>query len=156
MIKYNAMLFWMVLGLVYATCVTLVAWLAHQGDLFFFINEGSAMLSGEVPMRQGYDGQFAYFIARDLMNAARDLDVPAYRFQRILYPLLAWLLALRRAEWVPLTLVLVNIVAVAFGTGAFAVLLSREGAPAWTPLLFFAWFGVGQSLLYDLGVTKIS
>jgi hypothetical protein len=148
--KFITPRFWMAAGFGFALLVVLIALLTHQGDFFFFINIGAPMLSRDVSWRQGYDGQFAYFIARDPMTAASQLDEPAYRFQRILYPLLARLLALGWADAVPMTLVVVNILAVAFGTGAFAELLNREGAPVWTPLLFFMWFGVGQSLLYDL------
>ena len=37
----------------------------------------------------GYDGQFAYYIARDGFAAAPNLDNPSWRFQRIIYPALA-------------------------------------------------------------------
>ncbi|MEO0562413.1 MAG: hypothetical protein AAF125_09875, partial [Chloroflexota bacterium] len=39
---------------------------------------------------EGYDGQFTYFIARDPAGAAPLIDVPAYRYQRILLPALGW------------------------------------------------------------------
>jgi len=41
----------------------------------------------------GYDGQFVYFMARDLnpQRVQAHLDVPPYRYQRILLPLLAHL-----------------------------------------------------------------
>jgi hypothetical protein len=132
------LLIWIAVGAIYASTLVIVALVFHHGDLFFFINLGPPIASSAVPMRMGYDGQFAYSIGCDLMNATPHLDVPAYRFQRILYPLMAWLLAFGQAEWVPLTLVLVNIIGVALGTGAFAELLRAEGAPSWTPLLFFA------------------
>src|SRR5678815_133515 len=47
---------------------------------------------------EGYDGQFNYSIARDPNTAAQFLDVPAYRFQRILFPALGRLLALGQAN----------------------------------------------------------
>ena len=45
---------------------------------------------------EGYDGQFAYYIAvsPNPKDVAIQLDVPAYRYQRILYPLMARSLAL--------------------------------------------------------------
>src|SRR6266436_1733061 len=45
---------------------------------------------------EGYDGQFSYWLAVDPSPAAAGthFDVPAYRYQRILYPLLARALAL--------------------------------------------------------------
>ena len=35
----------------------------------------------------GYDGQFAYQIAHDPANGWQKVDLPAYRYQRILYPI---------------------------------------------------------------------
>jgi hypothetical protein len=96
-------------------------------------------------------------IASNPLNAVPELDVPAYRLQRILYPALAWLAALGQAACVPMTLVLVNVLALGLGTGAFAILLKQEDAPFWTPSLFFLWFGTSQALLFDLNeITAMS
>ncbi len=43
---------------------------------------------------EGYDGQFAYYIARDPADSPDCLDVPAYRMQRILLPALGALFSL--------------------------------------------------------------
>src|SRR5690348_7272434 len=48
-----------------------------------------------LPDDEGHDGQQFYAIARQPMHptaAARDLDRPRYRLQRILLPVLAWAL----------------------------------------------------------------
>jgi len=45
---------------------------------------------------EGYDGQFAYYIARDPGGSPPCLDAPAYRMQRILLPMLARVLSLGR------------------------------------------------------------
>jgi hypothetical protein len=143
-------LIWAALGSGYAVCLALAFLFAHHGDLLSFARVSPRFLVGDTTAWFGSDGQFAYFIARDPLHAVAHLDVPAYRLQRILYPILAYMLALGRAEWVPLALVVVNVVAIGAGTGAFSALLDKESAPPWVPLLFFAWFGVAQVLLYDL------
>jgi len=142
---------WTLIGLIYALALVAFALILHQGDWFFFVNLGQDMMTdGSIRWRQGYDGQFAYFIASDPLNAVPYLDVPAYRLQRILYPMLARLTALGQSAYVPMALVLVNMLALALGTGAFAILLEQERSPLWIPVLFLCWFGTSQSLLYDL------
>src|SRR5579871_4588194 len=53
----------------------------------------------------GYDGQFDYYIALDPANAPLHLDVPAYRYQRVLYPMLARVVVLGQASLIPYALV---------------------------------------------------
>src|SRR3972149_9882916 len=59
---------------------------------------------------EGYDGQFAYYIAIDPAPrvVAPKLDAPAYRYQRILYPLLAPALALGGPAAIPWPMLLVG------------------------------------------------
>ncbi len=58
------------------------------GDPLTFALLGTRFSEGNLQGTEGYDGQFAYQIALDPLEAAPYLDVPAYRYQRILYPLL--------------------------------------------------------------------
>jgi hypothetical protein len=65
------------------------------------------------PNTNGYDGEFYYRLALDpftdrVTDFGITFDNAAYRQQRIVYPLLAWALALGRPELVPLSLILVN------------------------------------------------
>ena len=64
----------------------------------------------------GYDGQYAYYIARDPAHAAGCLDVPAYRYQRILLPVLGRVLALGNTDAIPAAFVLINLVALVGST----------------------------------------
>lgn len=62
----------------------------------------------------GYDGQFFGRLALDPFNTRQNslgikLDIPAYRYQRILYPFVAWTLALGQKRLVPYSLIIVNI-----------------------------------------------
>jgi hypothetical protein len=95
-----------------------------------------------LPGSWGYDGQFYLLAAQDpliLGDAHRYMDVPAYRYQRILYPALAWLAAGGRPEAVPAALVAVNLGAVLLGAVFVGLLAARHGrSPLWAlfyPLL---------------------
>src|SRR5208282_2101510 len=67
--------------------------------------------------KNGYDGQFYYRLALDPFTKQQTafgitLDIPPYRQQRILYPMLVHALALGRAQWVPWALIAVNYLAI--------------------------------------------
>jgi hypothetical protein len=80
---------------------------------------------------RGYDGQFSYYIALDPSHARYYMDSPSYRYSRILYPAAAWVLAAGQADLVPYSMVVVNWLAIAFGTLAIALLLRRRGVSPW-------------------------
>ena len=88
----------------------------------------------------GYDGQWFYYVAHAPLALPGDpytyLDLPAYRYARILYPLLAWTAALGRAEWLAWAMLGVNLAAVLAGTAAAASLLRTIGASRWLALLY--------------------
>ena len=61
----------------------------------------------------GYDGQFFYRFSRSPFTFGTTeygitIDLPAYRQQRIVYPLAAWVLSLGRTNLVPAALLLAN------------------------------------------------
>ncbi len=91
---------------------------------------------------EGYDGQFTYYIALDPANASPHLDVPAYRYQRILHPILARLLALGQEPLIPWTIVAINLVMLAAGTVAFEQLLTAERTSRWYALTYGLFGGV--------------
>src|SRR5271170_3248559 len=69
-----------------------------------------AFLKGEelytFPGTQGYDGQVYHLIAHDpwMRRGSADAIVyPAFRYQRILVPALAWILALGQDRWIHAT-----------------------------------------------------
>jgi hypothetical protein len=104
----------------------------------------------------GYDGQFYYLLALNPFSSVPALpgahfDVPAYRAQRILYPLLVWALSLGgRPALVPAVLVIVNLVAIV-GVCAIGTLFARQHGigPLWGLLLAF-YPGLLVSLAGDL------
>ncbi len=106
----------------------------------------------------GYDGQFYYRYAinpfnKDIKNERINKDFklvrsfdrygiritdPIYRRSRVLYPFSAWLLALGQVDWVPYTLILVNILAFIFLIKIYKEIVRCLDAPplrAYTPLL---------------------
>ena len=113
---------------------------------------GTRYALGAADGSPGYDGQFNYYIASALSPQAvvEPLDVPAYRYQRILYPLLARLLALARRAWIPWTLLGLNLIAHALGTAALAALLEGRGLNGLYALSYGLWVGLIAPVGLDL------
>lgn len=136
----------LVLGLAYVG-VTLAR---YGGDPLSFALVGTRYGQGDPQGTQGYDGQFAYFIASDPAAGWRHCDVPAYRYQRILYPLLAYILALGRPAAVPWTLIGLNLAALAGGTYVTEQLLVSRGVSRWYALAYGLYGGLVAGLRLDL------
>jgi Flp pilus assembly pilin Flp len=83
----------------------------------------------------GYDGQWFFYIAHDPLLRTPDpdtyLDLPAYRYARILYPTLAWALALGQPAAIPWSLLVVNLGAALLGTAAVIDILRMLAASRW-------------------------
>jgi len=122
----------------------------HGGDPLVFALVGTQYSQGDPQGTQGYDGQFAYFIARDPAGGWRFCDVPAYRYQRVLYPLLAWALALGRSAAVGWSLVALNVAALTGGTYFTERLLAARGVNCWYALVYGLYGGLVAGLRLDL------
>ena len=122
----------------------------YGGDPLAFALVGTRYSQGDPQGTQGYDGQFAYYIARDPAGGWRFCDAPAYRYQRILYPILAWALALGWPEVVPWTLIALNVVALAGGTYFTERLLAARGVSRWYALAYGLYGGLVAGLRLDL------
>lgn len=137
---------------------------AADGRVEAFVLVGSdhvldrSQLPDDLPVAagQGYDGQFYYRMAveptdlslRDDDDAlALDLEL---RRTRIGYPALAWAVSGGQASLVPVTLVLVNLVAVGAGAASGAVLAGAAGRHALWGLLPVGWPGLVTTLGRDL------
>ena len=114
-----------------------------------------AQLPPGMPLRakSGYDGQFYYRLAINPLNfhhTAYGITVDAaYRFMRIGYPVITWLVSFGQSSLVPLMLVAVNVAAIgALGYigGRLAVQGGRHAA--WG-LLLPGYFGLVTSLCRD-------
>jgi hypothetical protein len=159
---------------VVAGVIAFVAWLGFvlarwqiwaNGNLSRFIMLGSgrtgytdpAQLPHGVvlgdPNQAGYDGQFYYRLALNPFDWARTafgitMD-QSYRYTRIGYPVLAWLVSFGQHQLVPYVLILVNL----FGVAAMAVLggmfARASGRHALFGLAFAAYFGLVISVGRD-------
>lgn len=98
----------------------------------------------------GYDGQFAYFIARHGADAVPYLDGPTLRFQRVLYPVLARVLSFGSADLVPWALLLINITAHSVAAGLLAYLLADSGAWSGWAMVYSLWIGALFGVRFDL------
>lgn len=110
----------------------------QHGDPLALVTLGTRAtqgISAEDGGTEGYDGQFVYFIAHDPISApfyiARGGDIPAYRFQRILLPILGGGLAFGNEALIPFTLLLVNILALWAGGMLLEALLAGFGVSRW-------------------------
>ncbi|MGA2819389.1 MAG: hypothetical protein ABSF61_01820 [Anaerolineales bacterium] len=117
-----------------------------------FADLGSRYALGQANGSEGYDGQFNYFIALDPRPqfVASRLDVPAYRYQRILYPLLARVVSGANPTILPWALLGINLVSVAVATLLTSELLRNRGASPWHSIPFGLWVGLLGSLRTDL------
>ena len=128
-----------------------VVYATHDYDPLAFVIMGSRFTEGDPSGILGYDGQFAYYIARDPVGARPYLGSnPSYRYQRIIYPMLARALALGQPALIPWTLLLINIGAISLGTELLGRMLKAHGLSAWLALLLTFWLGQVFALRADL------
>lgn len=101
---------------------------------------------------QFYDGGAYYLMALDPANARYYLpqgDAP-YRYTKIGYPIAARLLALGSAPLIPYTMVLINLLSVAFGAMVLGTWLKRMGRSPWWALAYGLYFGLFIGFARDL------
>lgn len=144
-------------GVILITAAVVIAYITFRligagGDAHGLAELGTQYSQGDPQGTEGYDGQFAYYIAFDPHpdRVASRLDVPAYRYQRILYPLLARFLGLGKPNLIPWTLLLVNLVAHLVGTWALARWIELSGGRPIYALIYGLWVGLVISTGTDL------
>lgn len=131
--------------------VALTIWRA-DGDPLAMAQIGTIFSEGTPDGTAGYDGQFVYYIARNPNpdQVAPLLDVPAYRYQRILLPLLARWLAGANPNLIPWTIPLIGVFSLALGTWAVGELLAGWGIRRWYALIYGLFPGLLLALIVDL------
>ncbi len=134
------------------TSLVVIVILSAGGDPLDLVKIGTIFSEGKQNGTEGYDGQFVYYIARDLYpNQVKDyLDVPAYRYQRILLPLLGRLLSLGNIDIIPWVFPIVGIIAQVIGTFAVSGYLSDWGVSRWYALSYGLWVGFSLAISLDL------
>jgi hypothetical protein len=143
---------WIVVTLLCLLYSVLVV-IQNNGDALALVTIGTRFSEG-IPASaggtEGYDGQFVYYIARDPSTAAAYIDVPAYRFQRILLPFLGRVLSFGQENLIPWALLLVNLVSLAVGTNLMERLLSQHNASRWYVLGYGLSIGTFGSVRLSL------
>jgi hypothetical protein len=142
--------------------VLLPALIRHHFDFSVFIVAGDRYVTllktvgpiAVLPHSNGYDGQFFYRLAlapfdTDAQAFGVTFDHPAFRAQRILYPLLARLLALGQARAVPAALFAVNLAALFTLAWVAARMAAHWRLPALMVLAIVAWPGWLVALTHD-------
>ncbi len=113
---------------------------------------GSHYAEGDPLGTEGYDGQFTYYLALDPnpSTVEKRLDVPAYRYQRILYPILARVIAVGDVSIVPWALLAVNLFSHAIGTWAVTQYLVDHNLWRGYALIYGLWVGLVVGVGLDL------
>lgn len=138
-----------VVGCLYVLLIGLDA-VINRHDALYYVHLGPRFVYRDPRAGAGYDGQFYYQIARDPLHAAAFVDRPAYRYQRIVYPLLVAALSFGKVWLIPYLLLLVNFVSIVAGTEMVARLLSERKLSPWYSLAFGLYFGLAASFVSDL------
>ena len=131
-----------------------------QGHLSLFIMAGHVYTHpAQLPRglllvpSAGYDGQFYYRLALDPANwnaTAFGIAMDqSYRYTRIGYPVLAWLLSAGQHQLVPATLVVINLLGVAAMAVLGGMFARDSGRHALWGLAFAAYFGLVISVGRD-------
>jgi hypothetical protein len=113
---------------------------------------GSRYAEGDPSGTEGYDGQFTYYLALDPnpSTVEKQLDVPAYRYQRILYPILARVIAVGDESIIPWMLLIINIVAHGIGTWVVTQFLVEHDLWRGYALIYGLWVGLVVGVGLDL------
>ncbi len=145
--------YWPVLTTFLVVSVFVVLNLARNDwNSLSLVRIGTRFSQGDPAGTEGYDGQFAYYMALDLApeRAASYLDIPAYRYQRIIYPLLVRILSLGYAPMIPWMMMLVNLAAQIAGAFAICRYLLRKKIPVRYSLIYGLWVGLVVGVTADL------
>lgn len=132
------------------TLISVSVLAGHAWDPLAFVLERPAETPSDQTWAIGYDGQHAFAIARDPLNPPGWIDHTAFRYMRIVYPILAGILALEIDALIPWTMLLINLAATGIATYVLAIMLRERGAPGWPALIFIASFNYLIGVRFDL------
>lgn len=118
-------------------------------DTKAFVTIGSCYATCDFDLAQGcpdgtengYDGQYAYYFARDPGGSPGCMDVAAYRIQRILLPALGYLLSFGVDALIPVVFVAANLIALVVSVALLEDLLVQLRVSRWYALVYGLFFG---------------
>ncbi len=124
--------------LILCSCFVMFTLIKVDGDIFQFIFIGTRFSEGDPQGSEGYDGQFGYYIAVDPnpQRVKHHLDVPAYRYQRILLPLMARALSLGNDQLIAWWLVIIPLLGQVVGVAFVAKLIHELGQKPLLSLIY--------------------
>jgi hypothetical protein len=96
----------------------------------------------------GYDGQYNYYIIKDLFFKGTFTD--AFRYQRILYPLLVKIVSFGNTRLIPISFILVNFISIFIGMYFLRKLIENPELK-YLVILYGLNLGFILGTLYDLG-----
>jgi hypothetical protein len=129
----------------------LIIFMRYDWDPMAFVMEGTRFRQGVPDGTWGYDGQFAYYIALDPLNAPAWMDHDAYRYQRILYPFLVWVFSFGgQPSLIPWAMIAINLVCILSAAYLLSVFLQERGISSWIALSFVFFAGVFMALRGNL------
>jgi hypothetical protein len=123
---------------------------SHEWDPLAFVLERPEDIPVDQTWGVGYDGQQAYAIAKNPRNAAAQLDLPAYRYMRIIYPMTARIMALGLEGLIPWTLIAINLLAGIVTAWAMTNLTIERGGVVWAGALGILTFNYLIGIRMDL------
>ncbi len=123
---------------------------ANDFDVKAFVTLGSCYSSCDFDAEQGcpggteqgYDGQFAYYIARDPGGSAGCMDVAGYRTQRILLPMIGYVLSFGVNDLIPVVFVATNLIALLVSVALLEDLLAALKVSPWYAVVYGLFFGM--------------
>jgi hypothetical protein len=131
--------------LVFLTILTLI----HHYSIIDYVHIGTFFSHHDPHGTIGYDGQYFYFMARDPWHAYQYMDNAPYRYQRIVYGLLVYVLSLGKESLIPFILLLVNFLSIVLSVEIVARLLARRRLSPWFGLAIGLYFGQATALIFD-------
>lgn len=141
----------LLVGLAYLFVLALYPLLRGYTGPLDYAHIGQHFCCGGDPTSVGYDGQFFYYIAVNPLHANLHMDNPAFRYQRILFSAVVWVLSLGGTpSLAPWWLLVVNVLGTLAGTAALALLLQRRGLSPWFSLSFGLYFGQFAAITHDV------
>jgi len=123
---------------------------SHQWNPRAFVLERPPGLPAGQRWGVGYDGQFSYLLAVNALGSVQGLDQPAFRYQRIVYPIIIRVLGLSQPMLVPWMMMAVNLLAAVAACFALGELLARRGVPRGLAMVFVLSFGYLLAIRLDL------
>jgi hypothetical protein len=138
------------IAMLFYTLISVSVLAGHDWDPIAFVLERPAEAPRDQNWAIGYDGQHAYAIARDPLNPPGWIDHTAFRYMRIVYPILAGILALEIDALIPWTMLVINLAATGIATYVLAIMLRDRGVPGWPALLFIVSFNYLIGVRFDL------